>query len=67
MVPLGGTMLLSEDVAIEFFRGSLAKPPTWRASCRCLIAKFSEGYPKEIDCRQGFDEIRMRRCKEHKD
>jgi len=35
----------------------LTKSHTWRASYRCLAAKLSEGYPKEIDFRQGLAEI----------
>ena len=53
--------------AIEFSLRSLAKAPTWRASCQCLAAKLSEVYPEKIDCRQGLTGIRTRRCKEHKD
>ena len=53
---IAGT-LNSKD-AIEFLGCSLARPPTWHASCRCFTGKLSEVYPEEIDCRQGLAEIR---------
>jgi hypothetical protein len=62
---IAGT-LNSKD-AIEFLGCSLARPPTWRASCRCFTGKLSEVYPEEIDCRQGLAEIGTRWYKEHKD
>ena len=59
VVPLAGTEALELEGSIEFFWLSLATFPTWRANYRCLAAKLSEGYPEEIDCRQGLAEIKM--------
>ena len=41
-----GMLLALLDSAIEF-TGELAESPTWRASCRCLAAKPTQGYPKQ--------------------
>jgi hypothetical protein len=53
-----GTTLVKLKNAIEFSDGCLMNTPTWRASCRCLTSKPTEGSPEVVNYRWSVAEIR---------
>jgi hypothetical protein len=58
VMPWEGTDLENLKVAIELADVSSMRPPTWRASCRCLTGCPPRGIPKVVDFGWGNTEIR---------
>jgi hypothetical protein len=61
VVPWEGTDLMKLKDAIELAGGSSTRPPTWRASCRCLTGCPPRDIPKVVSF--GWEDAEIRNSK----